>query len=222
MRIGITGHRGFIGSHLKERIDNPVLFDDDLLNLSYVKKLVEQCDVIYHAAGANRSMHDGTIMGNNIASTGNLVLATKLLNKHPQIIFLSSTQTEWNADSEYGLTKRIEEKIVEMANNWCIYRVPNVYGPGCKPFYNSVVATFAYQIANGKEVTMKNPKETREFIYIDDLLDLLLKPEANEYVRPVGEIMSIKDIYDYMTARLGEHKNIQKCLEYYKGQRNGI
>ncbi len=215
MIVGITGWRGFIGSHLKERIENPVLFQGDMRKLDDVALFVRECDLIYHVAGLNRAS-DGAILANNIVSTGNLVLACKLQRVFPEIVFLSSTQIEWSPNSEYSVAKRIEEKIIEINGKWCIFKVPNVYGPGAKPFYNSVVATFAFQIAHGKEVVMDNQNATREFIYIDDLINGLLKPECNEFVRPMGEIMSIKDVYDYLTIRLGEHENLKKCLDYYK------
>ena len=42
MRIGITGWRGFIGSHLAKRINNPMLFQGDMQNLDEVKEFVEE------------------------------------------------------------------------------------------------------------------------------------------------------------------------------------
>jgi len=215
MRIGITGWRGFIGSHLRERIENPVLFQGDMRDLNQVKRFVKQCDRIYHIAGKNRD-NEGDILFNNVLSTGNLVLACKLQKVSPEIILLSSTQTEWNPDSEYGLTKLIEEKIVEQAEKWCIFRLPNVYGPRCKPFYNSVVATFCFQIAHGKEVMMKNPSDTREFISVDKLIECLLQPEFNEYVMPTGDVMDIRTLHDFLTVRFGEHEDLEKTLTWYK------
>ncbi len=216
MRIGITGWNGFIGSALsKKLLDDQVKFVGNLTNLDNVKYFVSGCDRIYHIAGKNRDK-EGNILANNIVATGNLLLACKLQKVSPEIVFLSSAQVEWDPDSEYGIVKRIEEKIVETAENWCIFRVPNVYGPGCKPFYNSVVATFAYQIAHGQGVIMNNPSETREFISIEGVVCGLLSPEFNEYVRPVGETFSIQEVYDYMTTRLGEHDGLKKCLDYYK------
>lgn len=215
MRIGITGWRGFIGAHLKEKIDNPILFQGDLRNLDSVKEFVKNCDRIYHIAGHSRD-REGNIMANNIHATGNLILATKIEKVRPEIVFTSSIATVKNPNSEYGLTKLIEEKIIEMADKWCIFRIENVYGAGGKPFYNSVVATFAYQIARGEKVTINNPDETREFIFVDDLIAELLNPKFFVYVRPEGEVMSIGQVYEYLTSKLGEHKNLKKCLDYWR------
>jgi UDP-2-acetamido-2,6-beta-L-arabino-hexul-4-ose reductase len=214
MRIGVTGWEGFIGSYLVKKIANPILFRGDLRKLENVKEFVVHCDRIYHLAGLNREQ-EGKILANNLVATANLILSLTLLSKNPEIIFLSSKQVEWNPKSEYGLTKSIEEDIIKKATNWCIFRVPNVYGPGGKPFYNSVVATFTYQLSHGQSVTIDNPATTREFIYISDLVDGLLNPRFPEYEYPEGELFSVVQIYEYLTSRLGEHKKLKSCLDYY-------
>jgi len=218
MRTGITGWRGFIGSHLSHRLDNPVLFQGDMRNLDNVKKFVGQCDRIYHIAGKSRA-DEGEILANNLVSTGNLVLATKLLGKSVEIVFASSKQVEWNPDSEYGMVKLIEESIIRKARKWCIFRIPNVYGPGCKPFYNSVVATFCRQIAHGEPCTTHQPFATREFVYVNDVIDALVEPVWYRVVKVVGEMMSIREVYEYLTTRLGEHEKLKKCLDYHKEAR---
>ncbi len=216
MNVGITGWRGFIGSYLKGMIANPILFHGELSKMDDVKSFTRECDRIYHVAGQNRG-NEGNIISNNLISTGNLVLASKLQSIEPELIFISSKQVEWNPNSEYGLTKMIEEDIVRKAKRWCIFRVPNVYGASGKPFYNSVVATFAYQLVHGQEVTINNPDDVREFIFIEDVITHLMNPQFLQYVDLKGEIMSIGEIYEYLTCRLGEHQNLKKCLDYWRG-----
>jgi len=215
MKVGITGWRGFIGSHLAKRIDDPVLFQGDMRNLDNVKEFVGQCDRIYHLAGKNRA-EDGEILANNLVSTGNLVLATKLLGARTEIVFASSKQVEWNPNSEYGMTKMVEESIIRKARKWCIFRLPNVYGPGCKPFYNSVIATFAYQLAHGEPCTTHQPFATREFVYIDDVVEALVEQVWYRVVKVAGEVMSVGGVYEYLTTKLGEHEKLKKCLDWYK------
>jgi UDP-2-acetamido-2,6-beta-L-arabino-hexul-4-ose reductase len=216
VKIGITGWRGFIGTHLLDRIKKAVLFTGDMCQLADVMDFIQGLDVIYHLAGKNRG-DAGTILSNNLVGTANLVLATKALRVSPLIVFASSTQVQSAPNSEYGMVKLIEEKIVRKADKWCIFRIPNVYGEGCKPFYNSVVAIFAYQLTHGQSVTISNPATTREFIYIDDLVAELLNPLNHEIISPTGETLSIGQVYDFMTSKLGEHDNLKKCLYYYKG-----
>lgn len=237
MRIGITGWRGFIGAHLLERLPLPgfyhtalpsekgtednfiAMLSGDLTTLPVARRFVRRCDRIYHLAGMNRA-DDGHILANNLVSTGNLVLACWLENVQPEVIFASSTQTKTHRKTEYGLTKTTEESMIRKLDNWCIYRIPNVYGPGARPFYNSVVATFAWQVANGQEVEIENPQARRKFVYVDDLVEELLSPHFGGVVLPVGgEEMSIQRVYEYLTTRLGEHEKLKRCLDYYKGAR---
>jgi UDP-2-acetamido-2,6-beta-L-arabino-hexul-4-ose reductase len=207
--VGITGGNGFIGSHLAKRIEYSLLFNGDLKDRKLVRQFVRECDVIYHIAGKNR----GTgILENNLIATANLVLATKLEGVNPLIIFASTTKVETDPNSEYGLVKRAEEALIKGASKWCIYRIPNVYGEGCKPYYNSVVATFCDQIINGKQIDIS--KDSREFIYIDDLVSELLDYKLYKIIRPQGEEMTIRQVYEYLTIKLGQHEKLMRCYDW--------
>ena len=197
------------------RLNDPLLFEGDLTNIRDACEFVISCDRIYHLAGKNREQ-PGEILKNNIISTSNLILACKIKRVNPEIIFASSQQVIWNSESEYGFVKGIEEEIIKKANKWCIFRIPNVYGPGGKPFYNSVIATFCYQISKGESVTIHDPSVKREFIFVDDLMEQLLNPEFNSLKSIDGETLAVGEIYSFLTDKLGSHKNLERCLQSYK------
>ncbi len=197
------------------RLNDPLLFEGDLTNIRDACEFVVSCDRIYHLAGKNREQ-PGEILKNNVISTSNLILACKIKRVNPEIIFSSSQQVIWNSESEYGFVKSVEEEIIKKANKWCIFRIPNVYGPGGKPFYNSVIATFCYQISKGESVTIHDPSVKREFIFVDDLIEQLLNPEFNSLNSIDGETLTVGEICSFLTDKLGNHKNLEKCLQSYK------
>ncbi len=215
MRIGLTGSKGFIGSYMANCLNDPIIFEGDMTKIRDLFEFVSYCDRIYHFAGKNRE-ELGEILQNNIISTSNLVLATKIQSVNPEIIFASSQQVVWNSNSEYGFVKSAEEDIIKKANKWCIFRIPNVYGPGCRPFYNSVIATFCYQLSKGEPITIHDPAVKREFVFIEDLAEELMNPEFNCIKNIAGENMTIGDIYFLLTDGLGTHKKLERCLQHYK------
>jgi UDP-2-acetamido-2,6-beta-L-arabino-hexul-4-ose reductase len=52
-----------------------------------------------------------------------------------------------------------------------IYRLPNVFGKGCRPNYNSAVATWCHNIAHGLPIQVRDPNATVTLVYVDDVVD---------------------------------------------------
>ena len=55
-----------------------------------------------------------------------------------------------------------------------VYRFPNIFGKWCRPNYNSAVATFCNNIANGLPIQVSDPAAELELVYIDDLVAELI------------------------------------------------
>ena len=99
------------------------------------------------------------------------------------IIFSSSIQATLEGrfkDSEYGKSKlEVENYLTECSKKrnvqLSIYRFPNLFGKSCKPNYNSVIATFCYNIANNLECNVNEDNEIIDFYYIDDLVSEMIK-----------------------------------------------
>ena len=51
-----------------------------------------------------------------------------------------------------------------------IFRLPHVFGKWCRPSYNSVVATFCYNIAHNLPIRVDDPSDPLNLVYIDDLV----------------------------------------------------
>jgi UDP-2-acetamido-2,6-beta-L-arabino-hexul-4-ose reductase len=60
-----------------------------------------------------------------------------------------------------------------------IYRLPNVFGKGCRPNYNSAVATWCHNIAHGLPIQVRDPAATVTLVYVDDVVEAFIN-ELNE------------------------------------------
>lgn len=80
---------------------------------------------------------------------------------------------------DYGKSKKACEELFfdyaqETGAKVLIYRFPNLFGKWCRPNYNSVVATFCYNIANDLPIRVNNRATKLELLYIDDLVDEMI------------------------------------------------
>ena len=178
-KVGITGQSGFIGTHLfnylglKKDIQRIEFKDDFFSDSTELEKFVTSCDVIIHLAAMNRHEDANVIYTTNINLTRELIHACNKTNSIPHIVFSSSTQEE--RDSLYGKSKL---ECRELFENWAQETggrftgmiIPNVFGPFGQPFYNSVVATFCYQLTHGQNPEIHVDRELK-LIYINELLE---------------------------------------------------
>ncbi len=180
MNILITGANGFIGKNLKQRLNNfPNFKIVDLVKSTpktKFSKLINNADIIFHLAGANREGKKTNFKKKNYLLTKKICEILKKKKKKTKFIFTSTIHS--NKKNIYGITKKQAEKELIKLNNkhiqLCIYKLTNVFGKWSKPFYNSVVATFCHQILNKKKIKIiKN--QNINFLYIDDLVDDFIK-----------------------------------------------
>lgn len=210
MRIGIAGAGGFIGSHLVKtltpRYDITILERDErsqysLTTIAALKKI----DTIVFLAGMNRG-DDKEIIHGNTVSLFTLLRGLHSENIKPNIVLSSSLQvygfdnkpishveTEIPTPSSvYGLSKLMAERI---ADDYCrtshrsgfSLRIANVYGPGCKPNYNSIIATFEGRIRKGQPLIINGSgRQGRDFIHVDDVVSAIEKAVLRVNDRSIG------------------------------------
>jgi len=173
----ITGAKGFIGKNLvvalRRRSDVDVVEYDIDTPMEVLKTSLTEVDVIYHLAGVNRPDRVEAFGEINFDLTVRICDALRQSGRSPLFVLSSSTQAA--LDNPYGISKRQAEETVFnygrlTSAQTFIFRLPGVFGKWCRPNYNSVVATFCHNIANGFPITVSDPVKKIDLVYIDDVL----------------------------------------------------
>jgi len=198
MRIGVTGASGFIGGHLMNALaELPNATVTPLIRkrkntpptLAELKNFVKDKHLIYHLSGVNRGSDEEILCG-NILGTLRLLVAVKTYGSpETRIVFASSSQVykhgknafkeshATDPESLYGVSKKSAEDLIRLSGlQHIVLRLSNVYGPGCRPDYNSVIATFCDRAVRRLPLRVDgNGKQERDFIYIDDVVRAFLE-----------------------------------------------
>lgn len=183
LRIGVTGQRGFIGSHLYNTLGlypdtyERINFSRDFFTIEKeLDNFVSQCDVIVHLAALNRHEDEELIYNTNVTLVEKLISSLNRTRCKPHIIISSSTQE--SRDNLYGKSKKkcrhLLEKWAKESNAIITgLLIPNVFGPFGKPNYNSVVATFCHKVVNCEEPKI-DTDATLNLIYVQELVTQIL------------------------------------------------
>ncbi|OBS13143.1 epimerase [Elizabethkingia miricola] len=233
-KIGITGQNGFVGSHLYNTLG---LFPEEFERIEFSREylddeekldqFVRKCDVIVHLAAMNRHESEDVIYETNIALAQNLVNSLRRTNSNAHVLISSSTQEE--RDNLYGKSKRkAREAIVKWAdeNNGKITGliIPNVFGAFGKPFYNSFIATFCYQLTHGQMPTIANDGEV-SLIYVQELVNSIIEAIRNEKnvpeffieptaIRKVSDVLELLNEYKIKYFDNGEIPILNNSFEH--------
>ncbi len=233
-KIGITGQEGFVGSHLYntlgllseefERIYYDISF---FTNEEKLDDFVSKCDVIVHLAAMNRHENEQVIYDTNIALTQKLIDSLKRTQSKAHILISSSTQEE--KENLYGKSKKeSRQNLVQWAeeNGGKVTGliIPNVFGAFGKPFYNSFIATFCYQLTHNQIPTIAVDGEVK-LIYVQELVskiiaeirqaqhtpELWIEPTA---IKKVSEVLAFLNFYKEKYFEKGEIPALNTPFEH--------
>ena len=221
--ILVTGSDGFMGRNIvlflrtfeQYHIET---FDQDN-DQETLENSLQKAEIIFHLAGANRpeKVEEFDLVNRGLTKKiADFITKQKL---SPVIVFASSIQA--TLDNPYGLSKKAaEEVLIKLCQNTksdvFIYRFSNLYGKWSLPNYNSVVATFCYNIARNKPIQINDPNQEITLIYIDDILknwkriiDKELKQSSSFY----------HEIEEFQTITLG---NLAEIIKGFRASRDDL
>lgn len=194
MQVLVTGAQGFIGKNLLFHLNEVEHFSKLTFSrensVEELQDLVDRADAVIHLAGENRPTDVSAFNEVNAGLTQSLCRAIRSTGRKIPLVLASSIQA--GQDNLYGKSKlAAEESVINLAketgNPVSIYRLPNVFGKWCKPNYNSVVATFCYNISHDLPIQVNDPATQLRLVYVDDVIEEFLRAiqsESNGVSRP--------------------------------------
>lgn len=140
--------------------------------------LVAQADAVCHLAGVNRSRDPTEFIQGNIGLTQNLCDAIIAACRAIPLLLASSIHV--GRETDYGHSKLAAESVVatlagSTGNPVVVFRLPGVFGRGCRPNYNSVVATFCHHIARDWPIRMDDPDTVIQLVHIESVVSAFIQ-----------------------------------------------
>ena len=215
--ILVTGAGGFIGKHLSSKLLKEKKFNVQEIDRSLgdiTSKITwnkfPKCEIVIHLANktsvSNSWINPDKFINTNVIGT---ILALDYCKKNnSKLIFLSSylygnskkIPTDENETAKvtnpYTLSKKIAEDMCKFYSqyynvNVIILRPFNAYGLNQKE--NFLIPLIIKQINTSKIINVKNLETKRDFIYIKDLVDAIIKAinlEKNFEILNIGSGVS--------------------------------
>lgn len=187
--ILVTGSKGFIGKNLLKKVNRNyfnVLEFNRYDSLEILEKHIIESDFIIHLAGEVRPDSSANeFRDSNVSLTKSIINLLEKNNLKTPIIISSSIHAKLQKN-EYGKTKRESELFVEhyaLENDIksIVYRLPHVFGEGCKPNYNSVITTWIYNSINNLEIKVFDRNIEMTYVYVQDIVNNILNDIKNNF-----------------------------------------
>ena len=246
MKILVTGAKGFVGKNLCAQLRNiqegkaryygdvkiEEVYEYDIESREEeLETYCKNADFVFNLAGVNRPKDPKEFMEGNFGFATELLDKLKEYNNICPVMLSSSIQATLvgrYAEGDYGKSKKAGEDLFfryseETGAKVLVYRFPNLFGKWCRPNYNSAVATFCHNMANGLPIQVNNRTTELELLYIDDLVDEMISALKGEehhcefegietVMKEGGRYCAVPTTYK---ATLGE---IVKLLEEFRSQ----
>lgn len=195
--IFVTGSSGFIGRKIIEKLPkSEVLTDSDnskRIDLQNIKEVlnIDSADIVIHLGGKTpkKELKWSDYFSNNISGTLN-VLEYCIKKKVKKLIYVSSyvygnpkycpidENHPVNPHNAYSESKYLGERLCKFycdrtELNLTILRPFNIFGESMNEGF--LLTNLINAVNTDKKITIVNKNSKRDFLYIDDFVDLILK-----------------------------------------------
>lgn len=203
----ITGHLGFIGSRLHQRLGDAIGIDlrEGMNLLTCGFGLESDVNVIYHLAA--QSSVEGS-WNDPVHDADNLRLMVRLVENFPYTkIIHTHSCAGITPKSPYGFSKKAASDYMKtFQKNYVNLVLPNIYGEDS----HSVVDIFK----NTEDVTIfGDGKQIRDYVHVDDIVSALIKAKdwpTGEYFLGSGIGTSVLDLAKGKNVRFEEPRKEER------------
>jgi len=218
MNVLVTGANGFIGRNLRAWLarspDLEVLTFDQENTSDELAAQLAVAEFVFHLAGVNRPQSEHEFRTGNVDLTETVCDGLRTAGRATPIVLASSIQVD--LDNPYGTSKREAEEVVARYGETpgaaaIIYRLKNVFGKWTRPNYNSVVATFCYNISHDLPITISDPSRELELIHIDDVIARFMN-ELAQTPAPGVHYRTVEPSYRVTLGELAEQTRALRAI----------
>jgi UDP-2-acetamido-2,6-beta-L-arabino-hexul-4-ose reductase len=202
-KVLLTGSEGFIGRNVRARLNQHKDIELQCFDIENTKEQLAEmaceADFVMHLAGVNRPKDPNEFDTGNRCLTEELVEYLATGAKKAPLLISSSIQAE--LDNPYGKSKLgVEEAArayaAKTGAQTYLFRLPNVFGKWCRPNYNSVVATWCHNTANGLPIRIDDPAKTLRLVYIDDVAEAFISALDGGIFPDLDGFCRVRTVYE--------------------------
>lgn len=220
---------------LKDVIDRVEYLSIDIASRDWMEKIPKKFDFIFHlaafAAPSAAQENPELAFRQNVNGTQN-VLEFAMDSSVKKFVFMSAGALYTNVpkylpidekhpispmQGVYATTKRIGELICEdFGRNYGLpyvyFRLFNTYGPRQSPEY--LIPSFILQARSGENLTVFNGEIRRDFSYVGDIVEALLRAASSEYRGgPVNLGTGIEHTIGEVAKKIADRMGVEvECL----------